>query len=111
MSEVSEVVGTVSKAVSGRSERVLASIARARAARTAGETGGPGRVMVQCRRCFIANNMQPVTATDLRRWAFAGQPRQQWHHWSLTRALRSLGARQIGRATSGNHPAIWSLAL
>jgi hypothetical protein len=66
--------------------------------------------MVQCRRCFIANDMQPVTSVQLRRWAFAGKPRQQWHHWSLTRALRSLGARQIGRASAGARPAIWSLS-
>jgi hypothetical protein len=111
MSEVSDIVTTVVTVGSGRSERLLASIARAGAARTAGEMGGPGRVMVQCRRCFIAHHPNPVTAADLRRWAYAGQPRQQWMHWNLTRALRSLGAVQVGRSPHGNHPAIWSLAL
>jgi len=89
----------------------LARMARVTAARLAGDFGCNGRVMVQCRRCFIANDMRPVTATQLQRWAFAGQPRQQWHHWSLTRALRSLGAVQVGRSPHGNHPAIWSLDL
>jgi len=66
--------------------------------------------MVQCRRCFIAHNMQPVTSADLRRWAFAGKPWAQWQHWSITRALRSLGAVKLGRAAGGNRPMIWSLA-
>jgi hypothetical protein len=68
-----------------------------------------GRVIVQCRRCFIAHYPEPVTAADLRRWAFAGQPWAQWQHWSLTRALRSLGARKLGRAITGNRPMIWAL--
>jgi hypothetical protein len=67
--------------------------------------------MVQCRRCFIANDMRPVTSVQLRHWAFAGQPLQQWMHWSLTRALRSLGAVKLGRSSTGRRPAIWSLDL
>jgi hypothetical protein len=65
--------------------------------------------MVQCKRCFIVNDFRPLDSAELRRWAFAEKPRRQWMHWSITRALRSLGARQIGRAPGGNHPAIWSL--
>jgi hypothetical protein len=100
-------------AVSGADERKLRTLASRRRAWALFDAGAPrdGRVKTQCRRCFIANDMQPVTSADLRRWAFAGQPRQQWMHWSLTRALRSLGARQIGRASGGARPAIWALNL
>jgi hypothetical protein len=70
-----------------------------------------GRVIVQCRRCFLAHHPDPVTSADLRRWAFAGKPWAQWQHWSLTRALRRLGARKLGRASGGNRPMIWSLDL
>jgi hypothetical protein len=104
MSEVNEIVG----AVSGRAERTLASRRRAWAMFDAGAPRD-GRVKLQCRRCFLANEMRPVDSAQLRRWAFAGQPRQQWMHWSLTRALRSLGARQLGRAVTGNRPMVWAL--
>jgi hypothetical protein len=75
------------------------------------DAGAPrdGRVIVQCRRCFIAHHPDPVTSADLRRWAFAGQPWAQWQHWSLTRALRRLGARKLGRAITGHRPMIWLL--
>jgi len=104
MSEVSEVV----RSVSGRSEWRRARTARANAAFNA-SAPRDGRVIVQCRRCFLAHHPDPVTSADLRRWAFAGKSWQQWQHWSLTRALRRLGARKLGRASGGNRPMIWSL--
>jgi hypothetical protein len=104
MSEVNEIVGSVG----GRGERTLASLRRAWEAFDAGAPRD-GRVKLQCRRCFLARYPDPVTSADLRQWAYAGQPRQQWMHWNLTRALRSLGAVQVGRSPHGARPAIWSL--
>jgi len=97
--------------VSRRNAVLVARRASIATARLSANAAAPrdGRVIVQCRRCFLAHHPDPVTSADLRRWAFAGRPRQQWMHWSLTRALRSLGARQIGRASGGARPAIWAL--
>src|SRR6516225_9936437 len=68
-----------------------------------------GRVIVQCRRCFLAHDSQPLSVSKLRLWAFAGRPPQHWHYKSIARALRRLGARRIGRATGGGRPGIWAL--
>jgi hypothetical protein len=56
-----------------------------------------GRVIRQARRAFIACG-RPLTMTELREWCFAGQERKHWQYWSITRALRRLGARSLGRA-------------
>ena len=53
-----------------------------------------GRIRRQTRRAFVARN--PRSMTELREWCYPGQPRQHWHYWSITRALRRLGAQRIG---------------
>ena len=113
------VTGRVVSGVGGHvasgadSERRLRTLASRRRAWAMFDAAAPrdGRVIVQCRRCFLAHHPDPVTSADLRRWAFAGKPWAQWQHWSLTRALRRLGARKLGRASGGNRPMIWSLDL
>jgi hypothetical protein len=65
-----------------------------------------GRVITQCYRAFLAHHPDPVTMSELRRWAFAGQPRRHWHYWSITRALRRLNAVSLGR---DGRPGIWAL--
>jgi hypothetical protein len=44
---------------------------------------------------------------ELRRWAYPARQRQHWQYWSITRALRRLGARPIGRAGGIGRPGIW----
>ena len=63
-----------------------------------------GRVARQCRRAFYAHD-GIATMTQLRQWCFAGQRRQHWHYWSITRALRRLNAVSLGRA---GRPGIWA---
>jgi len=55
-----------------------------------------GRIRRQTRRAFIARN--PRSMTELREWCYPGQARRHWHYWSITRALRRLGAQRIGWA-------------
>ena len=69
-----------------------------------------GRVIAQCRRCFLAHDSQPVSVSKLRQWAFAGRPRRHWHYKSIARALRRLNARQVGRANGPGRAGIWTLA-
>jgi hypothetical protein len=57
-----------------------------------------GRVITQTRRAFIASGGRPLSMTELRQWCFAGRERRHWHYWSITRALRRLGAISLGRA-------------
>jgi hypothetical protein len=64
-----------------------------------------GRVMTQCRRCLVAH--QVATTTEIREWCYVGTERQHWHFTNIRRALRQLGAKQIGRATGMGRPGIW----
>jgi hypothetical protein len=66
-----------------------------------------GRVRRQCERCLTIHN--PASMSQLRSWCYAGEPFQRWQCWSIKRALRKLGARQIGRAGGIGRPGIWSL--
>src|SRR5262249_13667584 len=38
---------------------------------------------------------------------YPARQRQHWQYWSITRALRRLGARPIGRAGGIGRPGIW----
>ena len=64
-----------------------------------------GRVMKQTRRAFIARN-GPLSMTELREWCYPGQARQHWHYWSITRALRRLGAQPLGRT---GRAGVWAI--
>jgi hypothetical protein len=68
-----------------------------------------GAIARQCRRCFVANDFGPVSSALLRQWAYPGQPRKHWHHWSIVRSLRRLGAHPIGRANGRGRPVIWAI--
>jgi hypothetical protein len=34
---------------------------------------------------------------ELRTWAYPGQPRQHWHYWSITRALKRRALADVDR--------------
>jgi hypothetical protein len=42
------------------------------------------------------------------RWCYPRQPRKHWFYINIKRALRSLGAEQIGRADGPGRPAIYA---
>src|SRR5215472_10563862 len=67
-----------------------------------------GAIARQCRRCFVAHDFKPVTMTELRGWCYAGRKRQHWMYWSITRALRRLGAVSLGRA---GRSGIWTIPV
>jgi hypothetical protein len=54
-----------------------------------------GAIIRQCRRCLIAHDGL-ATMRELRSWAYTNQSRQHWHHTSIYRALKRLGAKRIG---------------
>jgi len=54
-----------------------------------------GAIIRQTRRCLIAHDGL-ATMRELRSWAYPGQPRRHWHYFSITRALRRVGAQRIG---------------
>jgi hypothetical protein len=87
-------------------ERRRRSITRARLSFDA-SLPREGRIARQCRRCLIAKD-RPVTMTELKQWCYAGQEHRHWQYWNIKRALRKLGARQIGRANSPGRPAIYA---
>lgn len=66
-----------------------------------------GRIQRQIRRAFIAK-ARPLSMTELRQWCFAGRERQHWHYWSITRALRALGARSLGRC---GRAGLWAISV
>jgi hypothetical protein len=47
---------------------------------------------------------------DFRAWCYPGKPFRRWQCFSIRRALRYLGAVQIGRAGGRSRPAIYRLA-
>jgi hypothetical protein len=68
-----------------------------------------GRLQRQAKRCLIANDGS-ATTTQIRAWCYPGRERQHWHHAEIRRALRKLGAHQIGRSPTGvGRPSIWAL--
>ena len=67
-----------------------------------------GRVMLGCRRGLIAGNGF-ATVSLLREWCYAGRPYRPWHCGEIRRALKQIGARQIGRARGMGAPGIWTL--
>ena len=65
-----------------------------------------GRLARQCKRAFLA---QPnLSMRELIEWCYAGRTRQHWFYRNIKRALRSLGAVQIGRANGRGRPAIYA---
>ena len=69
-----------------------------------------GRLARQCKRAFLAHNNQPLSMRELREWCYPGRERQHWFYINIKRALRKLGAVQIGRSPTGvGRPAIWAL--
>jgi hypothetical protein len=65
-----------------------------------------GRLAGQSKRAFLA---QPnPSMRDLCDWCYPGQPRRHWFYINIKRALRQLGAVQIGRAGGIGRPAIWA---
>ncbi len=89
---------------SGTARNALTPSAKARLAQIAA-LSKDGRVFRQVRRCFIAFG-RPVTMTELRAWAFAGRPRQHWHYWSITRALRRYGVLIV--RGHGRRAGVWA---
>jgi hypothetical protein len=66
-----------------------------------------GKNVRQCRRAFIAQD-RPLTTAQLCEWCFAGQARKHWHYGAVVSAVRSLGARSIGK-TGRAHANIWAI--
>jgi len=54
-----------------------------------------GRIQRQTRRCLVARG-GVASMSELRAWCYPSLERQRWHHWSIIRALRKLGAKRIG---------------
>jgi hypothetical protein len=70
-----------------------------------------GRLQRQCRRCLIANDGS-ATTTQIRAWCYPGRERRHWHHAEIRRALRQLGAVQLGRSSRGmGRAGIWALKI
>jgi hypothetical protein len=70
-----------------------------------------GRLARQCKRAFLAHNNQPLSMRELREWCYPGRERQHWFYINIKRALRKLGAVQIGRAGGIGRPAIYATCL
>jgi hypothetical protein len=63
-----------------------------------------GRIQRQCRRALLVRSA--VTMAELcSHWCYPCRP---WFYINIKRALRKLGARQIGRANSPGRPAIYA---
>jgi len=45
------------------------------------------------------------------RWCYPGRERQHWFYINIKRALRLIGARQIGRAGGIGRPGIWAVSI
>ena len=74
-------------------ERRQRSIARARLSFNAALPRPGGRVATQIRRCLVAHD-GIVSMTQLRSFAYVGQPRQHWHYKWIYAALRRLNAKR-----------------
>jgi hypothetical protein len=66
-----------------------------------------GRLVTQARRGLIANDGL-ATTSQLLQWAYPHE-RRHWHCDELRRALRKLGAKQLGRSGGRGRPIIWSI--
>jgi hypothetical protein len=97
----------------GQSSRVLIdgkrSIARARLSAIPTNPRW-GRVMRQCRRGLIAARGL-ATVGQLRAWCYAGRQYRPWHCGEIRRALKQIGAKQIGRARGMGAPGIWAISV
>jgi hypothetical protein len=67
-----------------------------------------GRVRRQAKRGLIAHDGM-ATTTQLLEWAYPSRDRKHWHCNELRRALRQLGAEEIGRDDGPGRPIIWAL--
>ena len=66
-----------------------------------------GRIQRQCRRALLVR--PTVTMSELcSRWCYPRRPRKHWFYINIKRALRKLGAEQIGRADGPGRPAIYA---
>jgi hypothetical protein len=68
-----------------------------------------GRVQRQAKRCLLAHNGR-TTTTEIRRWCYP-RDHKHWHYTEVRRALRQLGAEQVGRGLTRGRPGIWSLSV
>jgi hypothetical protein len=68
-----------------------------------------GRIRRCVKRCFIVSNGRPIFARDVIGRAFPRIRRvQDWHRWSVRRALLSEGAVAIARSRFGRgRPNLW----
>src|SRR5262245_60000491 len=66
-----------------------------------------GKNVRQCRRAFVAL-ARPLSTAELAQWCFPGQARKHWHYAGVVRAVRSLGARSIGKVGSA-HANVWAI--
>jgi len=69
-----------------------------------------GRLMTQCKRGLVVNDGM-ATTSQLLDWCYCGESRRHWHPNEIRRALRQLGAKEVGRARGPGRPIIWSLRL
>jgi hypothetical protein len=94
----------------GEGGRFLRASARSTGALAAFNPSAPrlGRVALQCKRAFIAHDFKPLSMRELREWCYPGRPRRHWFYINIKRALRRLGARQIGRAGGSARPALYA---
>src|SRR6478672_2975130 len=69
-----------------------------------------GRIKKRVLRAFIANNWQPLTTGELLPWCYPRLKRfQDWHRWSVRRALLQV-AQKVGRSDHGlGLPFLWRL--
>jgi hypothetical protein len=64
--------------------------------------------MTGCRRCLVARN-GVATVREIREWAYVGRPQRHWQYAEIRRALRQLGAKQLGRSGGRGRPGIWAI--
>jgi hypothetical protein len=67
-----------------------------------------GRIKRQVRRAFIANNGRPLTTGELLPLCYPRLKRfDDWHRWSVRRALLQL-AERVGRRMGRGLPFLWA---
>lgn len=80
--------------------------------RPARPAAGNGRVQRQCARAFIAHG-GPISTSTAIAWSYRellwGAPSRNALNRSVRRALASIGAIRIGRASTRGRPCIWKL--
>jgi hypothetical protein len=70
---------------------------------------GAGRVQTQCRRCFYAFE-GVISTSDAISWAYPwAERRPNGLNVSARRALVSIGAQRVGRASTIGRPWLWRL--